>query len=124
MEETKEENKLVKQDSGFFSKIKRFFKNIFSKEKNYNNSNVEAENNNEENNEKDSFRESLKVISPEEDPELLLLQKKLRAGEIKIEDLSDEQEDKLIELYDRQIKIKKQRIEELRNEIKAQKKVS
>ena len=85
-------------------KIKKFFRGLFYKV----NSNVESINvaetntiNNQES-KKDSFMESIKNIEDEE-TKLLKLQKQYRSGEIKEEDLTEEQVNSLCLLYDNQI---------------------
>ena len=82
-------------------KIKNFFRNLFCKK---NNDTVEKNINTQKTieNNKNSFRESLKNIENEE-IELLKLQKRYRNGEIKEEDLTNEQINLLSELYDKQI---------------------
>lgn len=126
MQEVTEERDLIKRDTdnSFFNKIKLFFRNLFGKNKvveetKHANENIENQN------EKSGFMNSIKVESEvEANPELLELQQKVRNGEIKIEDLTDEEENQLIDLYDKQIAVKKARIEELRIKIEKLKKVS
>jgi hypothetical protein len=126
MQEVTEEKDLIKRDTdnSFFNKIKLFFTNLFGKNKvveKTKNANENIENQNE----KSGFINSIKVESEvEANPELLELQQKVRNGEIKIEDLTDEEENQLIDLYDKQIAVKKARIEELRIKIEKLKKVS
>lgn len=126
MQEVTEEKDLIKRDTdnSFFNKIKLFFRNLFGKNKvveKTKNANENIENQNE----KSGFINSIKVESEvEANPELLELQQKVRNGEIKIEDLTDEEENQLIDLYDKQIAVKKARIEELRIKIEKLKKVS
>jgi len=107
MKKDTQEKSLIKvNDNNIFRKIINFIKNIFVKNKAIydNSSNIEQENNEisiKEDN-KSSFIESIKNIEDEE-TKLLKLQKQYRSGEIKGEDLTDEQIMKLCGLYDRQI---------------------
>lgn len=108
---------LVKvNENSIFYKIKNFFRNLFSKEHDENKPNNE-ENNIESLSENDrvSFVKSLKNIENEE-TKLLKLQKKYRNGEIKEQELTEEQTNSLCLLYDKQIaELKKS------NEIRKQK---
>jgi len=118
MKENTQDKSLVQvNENSIFYKIKKFFRNLFYK----NNSNDETINatetttiNNRESN-KNSFMESIKNIEDEE-TKLLKLQKQYRSGQIKEEELTEEQVNSLCALYDKQI-------ENLRksNEIRKQK---
>ena len=103
-ENTKEKSLVQVNEKSIFYKIKKFFRGLFYKV----NSNVESINvaetntiNNQES-KKDSFMESIKNIEDEE-TKLLKLQKQYRSGEIKEEELSEEQINSLCKLYDKQI---------------------
>jgi hypothetical protein len=111
MKENTHEKSLVKiNENSIFYKIKSFFKNLFhkSKEIRYDvsfeeniSSSVEREN------QKSAFIKSVGNIENEETL-ILKLQKQYRNGEIKEEDLTEEQVDSLCSLYDIQIaKLKK-----------------
>lgn len=120
MRENTEEKNLIKRESNtsFFGKIRMFFKNLFGKKEIVNQTVVIQKDNS-----KDEFMETIKIESDvEADYELLELQRKVRDGEIKIEDLTEEQEDQLIDLYDKQIAVKKAKIEELKKKIEKIKK--
>lgn len=120
MRENTEEKNLIKRESNisFFGKIRIFFKNLFGKKEIVNQTVVIQKDNS-----KDEFMENIKIESDvEADYELLELQRKVRDGEIKIEDLTEEQEDQLIDLYDKQIAVKKAKIEELKKKIEKIKK--
>lgn len=116
MEENTQEKNLVEKNEGLFSKIKNFFKNLFGKKSNVENTVVEdVSNEKEENN---SFKESIKMTETEE-TRLLDLQTRYRRGEIGESDLTEEQIDALCQLYDKQIeeikksiKIKEEKIAE------------
>lgn len=106
MKENAQEKSLVQfNENGVFYKIKKFFKNLFNRNANTTNnfgivketeSLVASENKN------NSFMESIKNIEDEE-TKLLKLQKQYRSGEIKEEELSEEQVNSLCKLYDKQI---------------------
>ena len=116
MEENTQEKNLVEKNEGLFSKIKNFFKNLFGKKSNVENTVVgNVSNEKEENN---SFKESIKMTETEE-TKLLDLQTRYRRGEIGESDLTEEQIDALCQLYDKQIeeikksiKIKEEKIAE------------
>ena len=108
---------------GIFNKIKMFFKNLFSKNNVIDNNcyTIEDEKNNE--NIKKSFMESIRNIEDEE-TKLLKLQKQYRNGEIKEEELTEEQVNSLCALYDKQIanlrksnQIRKQKLLEYRRKL-------
>ena len=127
MKENTQEKSLVQvNENGIFYKIKKFFKNLFNRNSNITNnyaivkedkSIVESENT------KNSYMESIKNIENEE-TKLLKLQKQYRSGEIKEEELTQEQVNSLCALYDRQIanlkksnEIRKQKLLEYRRKI-------
>ena len=127
MKENTQEKSLVQvNENSIFYKIKRFFKNLFNKNKdtadNYSameeiNSSVENEN------KKSSFMESIKNIEDQE-TKLLKLQKQYRSGQIKEEELTEEQVNSLCALYDKQIEklrksnqIRKQKLLEYRRKL-------
>lgn len=124
MKENTQEKSLVQvNENGIFYKIKRFFKNLFNK--NTNSYAVIEETNNSVKNEnkKNSFMEEIKNIENEE-TQLLKLQKQYRSGEIKEEELTEEQVSSLCALYDKQIanlrksnEIRKQKLLEYRRKL-------
>ena len=127
MKENTQEKSLVQvNENGIFYKIKKFFKNLFNKNTDTSNNYAivkEPENFVESENKKNSFMESIKNIEDEE-TKLLKLQKQYRSGEIKEEELSEEQVNSLCKLYDKQIanlrksnEIRKQRILEYRRKM-------
>lgn len=124
MSENTEEKKLIKIEDniGIFKRIRLFFKNLFGKKEIVKKTVVIPKQMDKEN-ARNNFIENLKVDSDvEADSELLELQRKVRDGIIKIEDLTEEQEDQLIDLYDKQIAVKKAKIEEIKKKIEALKK--
>lgn len=112
-------------ENSIFYKIKKFFRSLFYK----NNSNVESikitetKTSNNRESDKNSFMESIKNIENEE-TKLLKLQKQYRSGEIKEEELTEEQINSLCALYDKQIanlrksnEIRKQKLLEYRRKL-------
>lgn len=124
MKENTQEKSLVQVNrNGIFNKIKMFFKNLFSKNNVIDNNcyTIEDKKNNE--NIKKSFMESIRNIEDEE-TKLLKLQKQYRNGEIKEEELTEEQVNSLCTLYDKQIanlrksnQIRKQKLLEYRRKL-------
>lgn len=116
-----EEKRLTVTKKNVLEKIFDFFRSLFGKKES--NNDFEKEDNNktesnfaETNNENleskaQSFSNSIKFDTSESD-ELAALQYKLENGKMKIEDLTDEQEDKLIKLYTEQIEDLEKRIAE------------
>lgn len=106
MKENTQEKSLVQvYENGIFYKIKKFFKNLFNRNNNTaNNYAIVKEDKSilESENTKNYFMESIKNIEDEE-TKLLKLQKQYRSGEIKEEELSEEQINSLCKLYDKQI---------------------
>lgn len=106
MKENIQEKLLVQiNENSIFYKIKSFFKNLFHKDKKIEENIVNEENtkNNTKIEEKESeFLESIKNIENEE-TKLLKIQKQFRNGEIKEDDLTEEQKKSLYDLYDKQI---------------------
>lgn len=106
MEKNTQEKSLVQvNENSIFYKIKRFFKNLFNKNVDTTDNYVAIEDNNnsvESENKKNSFMESIRNIEDEE-TKLLKLQKQYRSGEIKEEELTEEQINSLCNLYDKQI---------------------
>lgn len=106
MKENTQEKSLVQvNENSIFYKIKKFFRNLFHKDTEFESNVVVEENisNNIENETKKSaFKESIKNIEDEE-TKLLKLQKQYRSGEIKEEELTQEQVNSLCNLYDKQI---------------------
>lgn len=120
------EKSLVKiNKNSIFSKIKQFFKNLFSKNETVF-TDVSAASNNiiiSDEDKRNTFVEKIKNIEDEETI-LLKLQRKYRNGEIKEEDLTEEQINFLCKLYDKQIsnfkksnEIKKQKILEYKKRL-------
>ena len=127
MKENTQEKSLVQvNENSIFYKIKRFFKNLFNKNKDTTDNSVVIEETNsssENENKKSSFMEFIKNIEDEETL-ILKLQKQYRSGEIKEEELTEEQVNSLCALWDKQIanlrksnEIRKQRLLEYRRKL-------
>ena len=87
-------NKLIIYEKSIFKKISEFFKNIFSKKKTLQNEDVII--NNDKNN---SFIQNVRIRENKEDLRLIQLKHQYEQGEIDEEDLSEEEIDKLCDLY-------------------------
>ena len=126
MKENTNEKSLVKvNENSIFYKIKQFFKNLFHK-KEVVNTYLETENINNDRADDDRRNKFIDEIKKVDDEETLLskLQKKYRSGEIKEEEMTEEQIKSLCALYDKQIaklrksnKLRKQKILEYRKNI-------
>ena len=130
MKENTQEKSLVQvNENGIFYKIKKFFKKFFNKDV----TSVEkytiieeTKNLLENENKKSAFMEEIRKIENEE-TKLLKLQKQYRSGEIKEEDMTEEQIKSLCDLYDKQIEnlrksneIRKQRLLEYRRKLQTE----
>lgn len=125
-ENTQEKSLIQVNENSIFYKIKSFLKNLFKKNNNTidNYSVIKEKDRSEKNsNKKDSFLENIKNIENEE-TKLLKIQKQYRSGEIKEEELTEEQVKSLCELYDKQIanlrksnEIRKQKLLEYRKKL-------
>lgn len=118
MIDNKQKSLIKVNENSIFYKIKQFLMNLFNKNTNIYNNSISIKKNEsfiEDENKKRYFVESIKHIENEE-TKLLKLQKQYRSGEIKEEELTEEQVKSLCDLYDKQI-------ENLRksNEIRKQK---
>lgn len=126
MKENTQEKSLVRvNENSIFYKIKSFFRNLFHKNTKIEENIVNEENinNNIIEEKKSEFLKSIKNIENEETI-LLKLQKQYRSGEIKEEELTEEQVNSLCALYDKQIanlrksnKIRKQKLLEYRRKL-------
>lgn len=104
MKKNTDEKSLVRvNENSIFYKIKNFFRNLFNKNNSADNYIVEETAVIKQDEEKrNQFMEQIRKIEDEETI-LLTLQKKYRNGEIKEEELTDEQVNSLCKLYDKQI---------------------
>lgn len=103
MKENTQEKKMIERNkNSIVDKIKNFFRKIFyKKEKNIKEIVEEVIRESEEQN-NSNFKENLKIFELNEE-KLLDIQQKYRNGEIDKRELTDEQIEKLCELYDKQI---------------------
>lgn len=127
MEINTKENMLIESNKkGIFYKIKKFFMDIFNKQRS-NDSKLDfceqVQTTVENENKKSTFMEYIKNIEDEE-TKLLKLQKQYHKGEIREEDLTQEQVTLLCALYDKQIvelkksnEVKRQKILEYRRKL-------
>lgn len=127
MEINTKENMLIESNKkGIFYKIKKFFMDIFNKQRS-NDSKLDfceqVQTTVENENKKSTFMEYIKNIEDEE-TKLLKLQKQYHKGEIREEDLTQEQVTLLCALYDKQIvelkksnEVKRQKILEYRKKL-------
>ena len=106
-------NSMMVKEENFFKKIVNKIKNIFSKNEELEES--QEKNNNNEFNKKKSFFNKLKV---DVDPEIYELKLKLDRGEAKAIELTDEQIDKLQEIYNREIEEKMKKLNKLKKKNK------
>lgn len=130
MKENTQEKSLVQvNENSMFYTIKNFFINLFHRKQVVNEINI-VENNIEEptekENTKNSFMEAIRNIEDDE-TKLLKLQKQYRSGEIKEEELTEEQVNSLCSLYDRQIanlrksnEMRKQKLLEYRRKLQTE----
>lgn len=126
MKEDTQEKSLVKvNENSIFYKIKNFFRNLFHRKEIVNNvTDFETiEETIKKTEQKNAFMESIKNIENEE-TKLLKLQKQYRSGEIKKENLTEEQIKSLNKLYNKQItnlrksnEIRKQKLLEYRKRL-------
>lgn len=126
---TQEKSLITINNESIFYKIKRFLKNIFHRNKAIVNTYDmdESKNINEDTvKENESFKEYIKNIEDEE-TKLLKLQNQYRSGEIKEEELTQEQVKSLCALYDKQIanlkksnEIRKQKLLEYRKRLQTE----
>ncbi len=111
----------VINENSFIYKIKSFFKKLFFKEKVIEQP-VEQIQNIVEGDSTNTKSEFIKDIKVETNDKLIAIQKKLESGEMEISELEDEQKDKLIELYDKQIAMKKEKLANIKQKILSKRK--
>lgn len=110
---TNEKSLTVINENSIYYKIKNFFRKIFKKQ-NEISTNFEDNKSLELNDKKKEFNASLKTNI---DTSLIDLQTQLKQGNIRIDDLTSEEVDKLIKLYKEQIEVKKKRLNEIKFKI-------
>lgn len=90
-------NKLMVYKENIFTKISKFFKNIFFRKKEDDISVIK-----ENNSSKENFIESIQIREDEEERRLKNLQLQYDNGEIDEEDISYEDMERLIEMYEKE----------------------
>lgn len=90
---------IIEYKESFLSKIKNFFRNLFAK-KEVKQDNIEIKTTH--NIVKNKFKENVEIKQDEETMKIINLQKEYKAGNIKEEDMTDDEHKKLIELYKKQ----------------------
>lgn len=120
-----ENNKMVEYKGNFFNKIKNFFFRLFKKSSN----SLETQTRdfkNQSNLEEHAFKDNIIIKQDEEELRLLQLQREYKSGKILEEDMSQEDKEKLINLYKKQnlelketIKNEKEKIRKMLDELKA-----
>lgn len=93
-------NEQMISTDGLLYKIKRFFYNLFNKDKESIDSQT-VENMQQE--EKNAFEQSIIVVKDEEKERILGLQERFKQGKLNPEDVTEEDIDKISKLYDEQI---------------------
>lgn len=111
--ETNEKSLKVINEGSIFYKIKSFFNRLFYC-KSQISSKFEDNNTVLVSDKKEVFNESLKINI---DTSIIDLQTQLKQGKIKMDDLSNEETDRLIKLYKQQINEKKVRLKEIKSKI-------
>lgn len=90
-------NELIIYKKSIFRKISDFFKKIFSKKEVVQNEDIIVNNN-----KNDSFIKNIRIKENKEELRLLQLKQQYENGEIDEEDMSDEDVDKLCQLYEKE----------------------
>jgi len=94
-------NKLILYKENIFTKISNFFKKLFFRKKEYITESID-EKSTDANQQKNYFIENILIKQNEEEKRLKILQLQYDNGEIDEEDISDEDMDKLIEMYEKE----------------------
>lgn len=118
---TENNNQMIKKEESLFSKIKNFFKRIFHKESDVNET-IVTEENKEVPQIHNAFMRTIKEEEYSERERLLKLQQSFREGKITQGDLTEEDIEKLSKLYDEQIDRLKIQIEDCKQRIENKKK--
>lgn len=108
---------IIIYEDGFFSKIRRFFLSLFKKK---NTNDINDNFHNQSNTEKNDFMKKIEIQPDEAELRIKEVQKKYKQGEIKEEDMTDEEHKELIELYKKQNEDMIKIIENKKNSIKKQ----
>lgn len=107
---------MIEYKENFISKIKKFFKKLFGRNEDIQ-ENVESK---KELNkmEKNNFKENIEVKEDEDELKIIKLQTEYKAGNIREEDMTDEEHEKLINLYKKQNKELKEKIDTKKHKIR------
>ncbi len=97
-------NNLVPYKENIFTKISNFFKRLFSRMKNVSKEEITEQPVyiNNTNNQKENFIEQVVIPENQEEKRLRLLKLKYDNGEIDEEDISDEDIEKIVEMYEKE----------------------
>lgn len=98
---------IINYKESFITKIKKFFKKLFYVKENKQENTGEKINNIK----RDDFRENIRIKQDEEELKIKNLQKEYKAGNINEEEMTDDEHEKLIDLYKKQNKELKDKIE-------------
>lgn len=90
-------NSMIPYKEGIFNKIYKFFKKLFRK-------NVEVKKEIVIPKETNSFKERIIIQEDKERKRLLELRDKWENGEVEVDDISDEEIDKIVEIYNEETK--------------------
>lgn len=117
MKENNQEMSMKKiNESSFIYRIKSFFKKLFFKDKAIEQP-IEQIKSILEQDKTNINSEFMKDIKVETNDKLIAIQKKLESGEMEISELDNNQKDKLIELYNEQIAMKKEKLANIKQKI-------
>ena len=108
LEEMMMHKELIERKDDIFSKIGRFLRKIFFKEEKNDTKQLKDIHQSQENyiysdNKKEIFNESLKIMEDKEEMRLLKLQRNIKNQITLVDDISDDDFFKLVDLYDHQI---------------------
>lgn len=104
-------NNLIVHRENIIMKIKKFFLNLFKKD------HLKKEEKPKEES-KENFKNEIIIKQNEEELKIIKLQKAYKAGDIREEDMTEEEKEKLIELYKSQNKALREKIEYKKNNLK------
>ena len=105
---------IINYKENFITKIKKIFKKLFGIKENIQEDTEKKINNIKKNN----FKENIEIKRDEEELNIIKLQKEYKAGNIREEDMTDEEHKKLIDLYEKQNKELKEKIETKKQRIR------
>ena len=96
-------NNLVPYKENIFTKISNFFKRLFSRKKNISKEEIaEQPVYANDNNQREVFKEQVVISENQEEKRLRLLKLQYDNGEIDEEDISDEDIEKIVEMYEKE----------------------